>query len=75
MSKVTTLAEGQLTAVGTITIELVEADETSAVVIVQWPPRPTVLHPRRFPDVAAQIARAFAQAATELASIRARRRL
>jgi hypothetical protein len=27
MSKLTTLAEGQLTAVGSITIELVEADE------------------------------------------------
>jgi hypothetical protein len=35
MSNITTLAEGQLTAVGTITIELVEADETSAVVIIR----------------------------------------
>jgi hypothetical protein len=52
MSKVTTLAEGQLTAVGTITIELVEADQTPAVVMVQWPPQPTVLHLRRFPDTA-----------------------
>jgi hypothetical protein len=75
MSKSTTLAECSISAFSTITIELVEADETSAVVIVQWPPQPTVLHPRRFSDVAAQIARAFAQAATELASIRARRRL
>jgi hypothetical protein len=71
MSKVTTLAEGQLTAVGTITIELVEADETPAVVIVQWPRQPTVLHPRRFPDTAAMVARLFAEAATKLAGIKA----
>ena len=75
MSKVTTLAEGQLTAVGTITIELVEAGDTPAVVVINWPPKAAVLHPRLFPEVAAQIARAFAEAATELASIRARRRL
>jgi hypothetical protein len=70
MSKVTTLAEGRLTAVGTITIELVEADETPAVVIVQWPPQPTVLHPRRFPDTAAVVARLFAEAATRLAALK-----
>jgi hypothetical protein len=57
------------------TIELVEADETSAVVIVQWPPQPTVLHPRRFPDTAAMVARLFAEAATLLAAIKAGRRL
>jgi hypothetical protein len=56
-------------------IELVEAHETPAVVVITWPGKATVLHPRVFPEVAAQIARAFAQAATELASIRARRRL
>jgi hypothetical protein len=45
------------------------------VVVITWPGKATTLHPRLFSDVAAQIARAFAQAATELASIRARRRL
>jgi hypothetical protein len=75
MSKVTNLAEGQLTAVGTITIELVEADETPAVVIVQWPPQTTVLYPRRFPDTAAMVARLFAEAATKLAAIKASWRL
>jgi hypothetical protein len=75
MSKVTTLAEGQLTAVGTITIELVEADVTPAVVIIRWPSKPSVLHPRRFPEIAAAVARAFAAASTELAGIRARRGL
>ena len=58
-----------------ISIELVEADETPAVIIVRWPTKPTVLHPRRFPETAAAIARTFAAASTELASIKARRPL
>jgi hypothetical protein len=75
MSNVTLLAEVQITAFTMISVELVEANETPAVVVITWPGKATTLHPRLFPDVAAQIARAFAQAATELASIRARRRL
>ena len=49
MSKVTPLASSQITATDSITVELIEADETPAVVIVSWPVKPTVLHPRRFP--------------------------
>ena len=64
MSKITELSSAQLTATDTITIELVEADETPAVVIVRWPAKPTVSHPRRFPDAAAVAARVFAEAAT-----------
>ena len=75
MSKVTLLAECTITAFSTITVELVEADETPAVVIVQWPLQPTVLHPRRFPETAAMIARLFATASTELTSTKFRRRL
>jgi hypothetical protein len=75
VSQITQLASGAITAVDTITIELVEADETPAVVIVRWPVKPTVLHPRRFPDVAAAIAQLFARAHVVLAAIRAERRL
>ena len=73
MSKVTELAAGQLTGNGStsIIIELIEADETPAVFIVRWPSKPTVLHPRRFPDTAATAAKLFAEAATRLASIKA----
>lgn len=39
----------------TITVELVEADVTPAVVIVRWPAKPTVIHPQRFADAAAVI--------------------
>jgi hypothetical protein len=75
MSKITELASGQITAVESITVELVEADESPAVIIVSWPVKPTVLHPRRFPDAAATIARLFAEAHTALAAIKTRRRL
>jgi hypothetical protein len=56
-------------------IEVVEADETPAAVIVRWPLKATVCHPRRCPDIAAVIARLFAEAATALARIKANRRL
>jgi hypothetical protein len=75
MSKITELASSQISTVDTITIELVAADETPAVVIIRWPAKATVLHPRRFPDTAAIIARLFAEASTTLASIKAKRRL
>jgi hypothetical protein len=53
MSQITELGSAQITAVDSITIELVEADETPAVVIVRWPVKPSVIHPHRFADVVA----------------------
>jgi hypothetical protein len=75
MLKRTELATSQITSTETITVELIETDETPAVVIVRWPAKPSVFHPRRFPDDAAVIARMFAEAHTALAGIKARRRL
>ena len=75
MSQITQLASGAITAVDTITIELIETDTNPSVVIIKWPDKATVLHPRRFPDAAAVIARLFAEAHTVLASIKAGRRL
>jgi hypothetical protein len=75
MSKVTPLATGPLNGHDSITIELVETNTHPAVAIITWPSKPTVIHPRRFPDTAAAAAKLFAEAATELASIRARRQL
>ena len=37
MSKVTELASGQITTADSVTVELVEADETPAVVTIRWP--------------------------------------
>jgi hypothetical protein len=75
MSNVTELATGQLTATETITVELVEADETPAVVIVRWPSKATVLHPHRFGTAADIAARTFAAAVVKLAQIRRGRKL
>jgi len=75
MSKITELASSQINAADTLAIELVEADETPAVVIIRWPVKATVLHPRRFPDTAAMLARLFAEASTTLARIKASKRL
>jgi hypothetical protein len=71
MSKITELASSTINGTDSIVIELSDADETLAGVIVRWPLKATVCHPRRFPDTAATIARLFAEAATRLASIKA----
>ncbi len=49
MSKVTELATAQLSATDTLVIELVEANETPAAVIIRWPSKASVLHPHRSP--------------------------
>ena len=54
MSNVTVLAEGLINGHDAVTIHLVEADNTPAAVIIQWPAKASVLHPRRFPDGAAK---------------------
>jgi hypothetical protein len=75
MSQITELSSGAITATDHITIELVEADETPAVVIVRWPAKPSVFHPRRFPAGANAAAGVFAAAIVKLAHIRRERRL
>jgi hypothetical protein len=42
VSKVTELASSAITAVDSIIIELVEANETPAVIIIRWPVKATV---------------------------------
>jgi hypothetical protein len=54
---------------------LVEPESLPAMVRIVWPPEPTVVDPKRFPDVAAAIANLFARAHIVLAAIRAERRL
>ena len=44
VSKVTPLASSQINTTGTFTIELIEADETPAVIIIRWPLKASVLH-------------------------------
>jgi hypothetical protein len=75
MSKVTELASGQITNTETITVKLIEASETLAVVIERWPSKRTVIHPHRFPTDADIAARTFAAAAVRLAAIKRERRI
>jgi hypothetical protein len=75
MFQITQLASAQLTAVDVLTIELVETSEHPTVVIVRWPDKPSVIHPRRFPDAAATIAQLFARAHVVLAAIKTERKL
>jgi hypothetical protein len=52
-------------------IELVEPDRMPAVVRITWPAAPTIVDPKRFPDVASVIAQLFARAHIALASLKA----
>ena len=75
MAKITLLAECTISAFSIVRIELVEADQSPAAVIVRWPSKPSVVTTRRFPETAAALTRAFAAASTELAHIKANRKL
>jgi hypothetical protein len=55
-------------------VELVEPDTMPAMVRIVWPPQPTVVDPKRFPDVAAAVAQLFARAHIVLAGLKAQGR-
>ena len=55
-SPITTLASSQINH-DHLTVELVEPDSMPAMVRIVWPPQTTVVDPKRFPDIAATIAR------------------
>jgi hypothetical protein len=74
-SNITELASASVTQTDQLIIELVEADSKPAVVLITWPSRATVLHPRRFAQAADAIARAFAAATVKLAHVRSERKL
>jgi hypothetical protein len=73
MSKITELASSTINGTDSVTVELVEADETPAAVIIKWPVKATVCLPRRFPDTAAVVVRLFSEAHIALAAIKSRR--
>jgi hypothetical protein len=75
VSQITQLASGAITAVDAITVELVETDEMPSAVLIRWPLKATVLHPRRFPSAAEAAARTFAAAVVRLTQLRRDRKL
>jgi hypothetical protein len=72
---ITPLASAQINH-DEITVILIEpTDGTPPLVRVHWPLRPTTAAATHYPAVAAAIVRIIAESATELAGIKARRRL
>ena len=67
---ITPLASAQVNQ-DKLSVELVEPDAMPAMVRILWPPQPTVIDPRRFPDTAATIAQLFARAHIVLAALKA----
>jgi hypothetical protein len=67
----TPLASGHINSHDHLSVELVEPATMPAMVRIVWPPQPTVVDPKRFPDVAAAIAQLFARAHIVLASLKA----
>ena len=82
MSKVTVLATTTVNGADTVAIQLLQAEDMSAVVVtahpgvirIVWPLQPAIVDPQRFPEVAAAIVRMFAAASTELAAIKSSKR-
>jgi hypothetical protein len=70
MSNITPLASSQVNH-KRLTIELIEPAGMPAVVTITWPPQPSVIDPRRFSDVASEVARLFARAHVVLAALKA----
>jgi len=69
-SSITPLASSQIHH-DQLKVELVEPDTMPAMVRIVWPAAPTVVDPKRFPDVAAAIAQLFARAHIVLAGLKA----
>jgi hypothetical protein len=67
---ITHLASGQVNH-DEVKVELVEPDAMPPMVRIVWPPQPTVVDPKRFPDIAAAVAQLFAPAHTVLAGLKA----
>jgi hypothetical protein len=71
---ITPLASSQINH-DQLKVELVEPDTMPAMVRIVRPGAPTVVDPKRFPDVAAAIAQMFARAHIVLAALKAGKQL
>jgi len=67
---ITALASSQINH-DQLKVELVEPEAMPAMVRIVWPPQPTVVDPKRFPDIAVSIAQLFARAHIVLAALKA----
>jgi hypothetical protein len=72
MSKSTILATGQITRSDSLTIELVKASDTPAMVLLHWPAAASVCeaNPRALAAVTTAMVRVMAEAQAALSQIR-----
>jgi hypothetical protein len=76
MSDVTQLSSGHINQSGdTVSVELVEPADAPPAVIIRWPAAPAITTAARYNEVASTVMRMLASASTELARIKASRRL
>ena len=71
MSNVTQLATGQINASDRLSVELVQATETPAAILIRWPSAPSVTDPHKFSAVANAVVAILAEARARLARIKA----
>jgi hypothetical protein len=69
MSKITTLASGQINRTDSITVILIRPDGMPPSVIIHWPQQATVSVPIRFAEVASAAVKILARSSTELSRI------
>jgi hypothetical protein len=75
MSKITVLAEGQITPSDAIVVVLVEPADMPNSIVIHWPIAPTITAPARYNGIASTTMRLLAEASTTLARIRASKRM
>jgi hypothetical protein len=71
----TILSSGPINGADTLTIEVIQPDSMPAVVRIVWPTAATITTPGHYLEVASAAMRLLAEASTNLARIRASRRL
>ena len=64
-----TLSAGPVTSTDVLTVELITAIETPAIVRVTWPAAPTVMDPRRFPAMSLAVVALMDQALVALREV------
>ena len=74
MNEITDLARGTINGADELSVQLIRPTDMPAVVRIVWPLQSTIVNPKHFPEVAAMLTRLFAEAATPLTQIKARRR-
>ena len=75
VTKSTILSSGPINGADTLTIELIQPERMPAVVRIAWPTAATITTPAHYLEVASGAMRLLAEASTNLARIRASRRL